>query len=481
MILGLFWVFATVSIWLPIRIVVYGLFVSISFGTLAVVPLEFSGGVTFVPATILSAIVIVRLVLTARSVSAVVDAMLNWRHLGLLIAFLGYSLLLTTAAPRLFAGVPTMGLNVQQLTPLAPSVGNITQSLYLTNSCLMTLAIFLLVSDEKGQHLFRKALIIGGTAAVLSGVADMATHGSTLLDPLRTATYALLTNADMAGARRVVGLQPEASAFGYATLAFGTMIVLMRPAETLGRGWRWLAVMAGWSCLAMAALSTSSGAIIGLVFFLLVLSFDTAVVVVRGKGGADDGRRRGNLTALIALTLGAGLAMTVLPSVGTHIAGIFDSAVLRKSSTESFEERLYWNTVSLQGLAATGGFGLGVGSTRASSWFVALASGTGVIGSVLLAVFVLNALLQPIRNAGSADRLLVGGAKRALLVIMLPFAGSATSVDFGLLLAFVFAVLTGIPAASAQIPQTSAKPPVSMRRRLAFTPARRHAHRPSDG
>jgi hypothetical protein len=449
MILALFWLFAIIAIWLPLRVIVYGLLISISFGTLAVVPLEISGGVTFLPVTVLSSVVIVRLILKS-DVAAVVDAALNWRHLGLLMAFLVYAILITAIAPIVFAGVPTMGLNIQQFTPLAPGAGNITQGLYLANSCLMTLATFLLLSEEDGRQLFRKALIIGGSAVVVTGIADMATYGSAALSEFRTASYTLLSNSDMAGVRRVVGLQPEASAFGYVALSFGSLITFMRPAETLDRRWRWLAALAGWSCLLMAALSTSSGAIAGLVVFLVIMVCDTIVLLLRGQGGAATGRLRGNLGVLIGLVVVAGLVLTVLPDVASQLAKVFDAAVVRKASTSSFEERLYWNTVSLDGLRATGGFGLGVGSTRASSWFVALACGTGVIGSALLGLFVMRAVFQPVGRAHFADRLLIGGAKRTLLVSLLPFAGSATSVDFGLLIAFVFAVLTAIPANSAQ-------------------------------
>ena len=464
MILALFWLFAIAALWLPLPVLVYGLLISISFGTLAVVPLDLSGGVTILPATILSSIVIVRLILKTDSAD-MLKAALHWRHLGLLIAFLTYALLLTAIAPTIFAGAPTMGLNIQQWTPLAPSFGNITQSLYLANSSLMTLAMFLLVSEEDGRRLFRKALIVGGVAVVVTGIADMATYGSTVLDPLRTATYALLTNADMAGARRVVGLHSEASAFGYVALSFGSLITLMRPAETLDVRWHRLALVVGWSCLLMAALSTSTGTLAGLVVFLAVMLVDTILLLLRGQAGSAADRLRENLAALVILAVAVGIVVTVLPEFGAYLAEIFDAAVVRKASTSSFEERLYWNTVSLDGLRATGGFGLGVGSTRASSWFVALACGTGVIGSVLLAVFILNTVFQPIERADCADRRLVGGAKRTLLISMLPFAGSVTSVDFGLLMAFVFAVLTAIPAASGQSRRVAGTEPRALRRR----------------
>lgn len=449
MILALFWSFAIASIWLPLRVIVYGMVISISFGTLAVVPLEISGGVTFLPVTVLSSVVIVRLVLKSDTAD-IVNATLNVRHLGLLMAFLFYALVVTGIAPIVFAGAPTIELNVQQFKPLAPGAGNITQALYLVNSCLMTLATFLLLSKEDGRRLFRKALIIGGAAVVVSGITDMATYGSAALSALRTASYALLSNADMAGVRRVVGLQPEASAFGYVALSFGSLITFMRPAETLDLRWRWLAGLAGWSCLLMAALSTSSGAIAGLIAFLVIMVFDIIILLLRGQSGVAANRLRGNLGALIGLAVAAGLVLTVLPDVAAQLAKVFDAAVVRKASTSSFEERLYWNTVSLEGLRATGGFGLGVGSTRASSWFVALACGTGVIGCALFGLFVLNAVFQPVGRANFPDRLLIGGAKRTLLVSLLPFAGSATSVDFGTLIAFVFAVLTAIPAASVQ-------------------------------
>ncbi|WP_242140359.1 hypothetical protein [Sphingomonas sp. TREG-RG-20F-R18-01] len=471
MVLALFWLCAFAAIWCPIRIAVYIFLISISFGTFAVIPLDVTKGVSFVPVIIISPIIVVRLMYKSAPAD-LQDATLNWRHLGLLAFFCLYALTLTVVAPRIFGGAPTIGLNTQQETPLAPGFGNVTQTLYLLNSCLLALGTYLLLLQQSGREIFRKGLILGGMAIVLSGVADMLTYGSTILDPLRTAPYALLGNADMAGMRRVIGLQPEASSFGYATLSFAATLLFARPAQTLSAGWQVLAALTGWSCLFMAALSTSSGAIMGICLLFAILAGDTVVLAVAGRTALDQRILRSNVLVLAGLAVGLGLMVTVLPDVGSQLLRIFDAAILQKSGSSSYEERSYWNSVSLDGLKATGGFGLGIGSTRASSWIVAILCATGLIGSLLLALFILNAFRQPLAHLDPADRLFVRGTRRALVIAFLPLVGSAPSADFGVQIAMMFAVMTAIPAALAGHP-SGRKPLPGLRHAVA----RPRAHR----
>jgi hypothetical protein len=63
---------------------------------------------------------------------------------------------------------------------------------------------------------------------------------------------------------------------------------------------------------------------------------------------------------------------------------------LSKASSASAQERGYWNAMSLQSLLDTGGLGVGLGSSRASGWAIAVVSQLGVLGAVfMVSLFVL--------------------------------------------------------------------------------------------
>ena len=75
------------------------------------------------------------------------------------------------------------------------------------------------MADEPGfTGTLLKALLAGGMVCIVTGLIDVAaasTGMESLLAPFRNAQYAFLTNATVAaGARRVVGFTPEASAYG---------------------------------------------------------------------------------------------------------------------------------------------------------------------------------------------------------------------------------------------------------------------------
>lgn len=441
-----FWCLVAAVIVLPVRYTVYALFVSLSFTTFAILPVDLLGGITLVPMIVFAPLTATRLFLSSLP-ATLQDAVLNWRHLGLLTAFVANAALVTILAPRLFAGADTIGLNTSALAGLAPTAGNITQMVYLVSSYCVVVAIYLLLLQKGGRAILATALLLGGMAAVLTGALDMATTGSDVLAPLRTATYAIMTEADMGGVRRVVGLQPEASAYGSLTLSLAAMLLFMRPTAPAAGGWRVLSGLTGTGCVAMAALSTSSSAMVGGIVLLGIIVFDTIMLALGGRYGAGQQRLRTNVVILTILLIGVGLTITLLPATAERLYDIFDSAVLHKSASSSFEERSAWNATSLSGLAATGGFGVGVGSTRASSWIVAVLCGTGVIGSVLLLSFIARAMLEPVgAGASPADRELLSGSRRALLVALLPAMTAATSVDFGVLVAVLFATMTAIPA-----------------------------------
>ena len=130
-------------------------------------------------------------------------------------------------------------------------------------------------------------------------------------------------------------------------------------------------------------LSTSSAAYVGLMLFGLVAVLEwiwRAAVLHRSAPG-----RRG-LTVEFWLAGGAlaGLMLVILvaPGLLDPVVGLFDTMILRKTSSSSFAERNMWTATSWGAALRSYGIGVGVGSTRASSSVVGVVSSTGFLGAV---------------------------------------------------------------------------------------------------
>ena len=88
------------------------------------------------------------------------------------------------------------------------------------------------------------------------------------------------------------------------------------------------------------------------------------------------------LTGLVFVGMAIGLADE---NAFDPVLELIDSTVINKMGTDSGRERTYWNVKSLQSLVDTGGLGVGLGSSRASSWPVAVVSQLGLGGALLMA------------------------------------------------------------------------------------------------
>jgi hypothetical protein len=131
--------------------------------------------------------------------------------------------------PRFFAHVEVVSMNseVSWATPLAPAVSNIAQSGYMVMSVGIALVFTLYGESAYFRRHYMRALLIGDFVLIASGVADM-TLGGPLLEPFRN-SYALLVDVEVMGAKRVVGLMPEASIFGSTCVGAAANLVFLRP------------------------------------------------------------------------------------------------------------------------------------------------------------------------------------------------------------------------------------------------------------
>lgn len=440
-VLGIFWLLFAIAAIMPLRWSLTLLFVSLPFGSMTVVP----GSINILPYVALSPLVVTKVLLTTRNFTNLWDGLFNWRRLGFLTAFIVVALLVTYSAPYLFRGAPIMELTTARLTPLRFGSGNITQPLYLTMSFLLCIALYMLMLVPTGPAMLSTALLTGATMAVVSGLIDMVTAGTALLAPLRTASYAILEGAEVANNRRVIGFNTEASSFGAMVLSFAVILIFMSPASWAGGKALWWQRGLTGALLMMTVLSTSSSAYLGLIALVLMYLARLSLQLFTPHNGLD---RRQSTAALLTLLMVALLGCTYImlrPAVLDGPIAIVNNTLLEKSGSDSADERSSWNQISLQGFVATAGYGVGVGSTRTSSWVVAVLSSTGILGSLMLLAFLARGFLTYLPRTDAAVRFSAIGARYAFLIILIPAAVAGTLVDFGIFNAFLFAVMAAAP------------------------------------
>jgi transposase len=79
-------------------------------------------------------------------------------------------------------------------------------------------------------------------------------------------------------------------------------------------------------------------------------------------------------------------------------ARLIETTLLEKADSASGIERLYWNQKSWMAFLDTHGLGVGLGSSRASSTFVAILSQLGVVGAVLFGLVFIDVARRPVRR-----------------------------------------------------------------------------------
>jgi O-Antigen ligase len=297
--------------------------------------------------------------------------------------------------PRLFAGETYALVTMRTATgagkiveaPLGPTGGNVTQTGYFALGALTFFAVGIILLNRRNVSKMRLAYVTWASTHAVLGVVDwMATIAGAgdLLAPIRTASYSMLTNVEHGGFARVVGGYSEASAFGGVTVA----CLAYAFADWKVSGSRRMLGLA--ACLALLLiLSTSSTAYVALAIVLIPVGLTIFLSFLFGRVAKSD------MVLLAAVVVGTVmvLGLYLLDSgMFEPIIKLFETTILNKADSESAVERSYWNSVSLQSFLDTYSLGIGIGSSRASSWTVALVSQLGLFGSALMVVLVITFL-----------------------------------------------------------------------------------------
>ena len=344
-----------------------------------------------------------------------------------------YSAISAFFLPRLFAG-QTFVIAVRAVDffnfPLAPTMANLTQSIYLIADFICFILIYGYARDTKGRLTVGNAAVCCVILNLIFAGLDLATYatGTTeLLAFIRNANYALLSETELAGSKRIVGSFIEASAFGAATLgyfAFATKLWLLGVRPRL---------MFTLSLLSLCALifSTSSTATVGLAAMLLFSYSEILFVVMR----------RPLTSQMFFFLIGApivfailGCAIALNEEASAYVYNLLDTTVFSKLSSSSGEERSSWNVQAWQVFVDTFGFGAGNGSMRTSSFPLAVIANLGVIGAGLFALFFAGIFFGG-NNTGAHDSLEGAyrqAAKSACIAWLITATISGSLTDLGM-------------------------------------------------
>jgi len=258
------------SLFRPAPFTVNVFFCSTLLGASAALVLDSLGGTNISPSHLLLGFLLFRLLSDERVAKNALQGVSFGRPGFWLLLTVIFSIISAFFMPRLFAG-QTLTFPVRaesnQSVPLAPAMSNITQSIYFIGNFACFITLYGYASTLSGRKVLGGAAIACATLNLIFGALDLLTYFTNtteLFSFIRNANYALLSDTEVAGFKRIVGSFTEASSFGSATLGYfaftGRLWLLgIRPQLT--------APLAFLSLMAML-FATSTTAYVGLGAFL---------------------------------------------------------------------------------------------------------------------------------------------------------------------------------------------------------------------
>jgi len=412
-----------------------------------------TGGISLLVASAAFMMLIAKVLVTPGGMNNFLRDAFSLKRMGLLTLFTVVAVIGAFILPKIFIGnvyvIPLRPSGRFLIAePLQPTNGNITQSAYLVIS-FMTAVVFCGLVKTKGfAEDFGIALIVGGAVTAFTGLLDFATSLVGLGDTLsifRNASYAFMTEGEISGVRRLVGLMPEASAFGtvaitnFALLLFARNLYSPRVRNTIVLP---LALLCG----ALAGLSTSSTAYVALIVVVALYLWDASG---RLSVGTDEEKKQAlrEFGAVAAFGLIGLLLILSFEQTRNTLFSLVDTMVLKKTQSSSFTERSSWNDWAMKAFSGTYGMGVGVGGVRTSNFFVNILSSTGVIGTFFMALF----LLKIVRSKAKVDDVpmieMIHAAKFTLVPILFMQLLVGTIPDYGVMTGALFGIIVGVASA----------------------------------
>ncbi|MDX2265130.1 MAG: hypothetical protein NW215_09190 [Hyphomicrobiales bacterium] len=439
--------------------IIFGLFVSLAFGSTAIASLPALGGSTPLIYTAFACALIVCEALRRdflRSLGVIVKV--HWTA-GVAAFLAVYAVVSAIIFPRLFAGEVTVFIVVDGAVKdalLYPTGGNITQTGYFVLGVLTFFALRIALLRPQLIETARRGFLAFIVLHVAFGVADLGGKVLGLGDVLfftRSVNYALLTSDEVGSFHRIVGGYPEASTFSaYSLACIAFTYAYWRATGSL------LAFLLTGALFLLLVFSTSTTAYVGLAALCMLAAITIGVTIFSGRVKREDLILFVVILASAVALLAAYLAQEKMFEPIVELVRVM---VFEKSNSESGRERGMWNLTSVEAFFKTEGVGIGFGSSRSSSWIISVFAQIGVIGGLLMLALV-AALCRGTAGWPLEDRQMRGladGARAMAVGNLIAVSISGGSADPGILFFISLAVVLTCRAQAQLAGMRAAAPP----------------------
>ncbi len=433
------------------------------FGGSAAILMPALGGASIPPIQFALALLAARCILPGSGQSVAVREALRVNIL--FGVFTAYGLVTAMIASRIFAGtVQVVALrlkpaySIYATTPLAFSPSNITTSVYLFGTFMISVATYVALRDRQRALTFVNVAVVIAWLHMYFAISAAALKGTPydlFIDFMRNGNYAQLDQS-IGGLTRLNGIFPEPSS--YSGFAFNWFVLLFECwfRNILPR--RTGAAAAAMALVLIATTSTTAYAalaIYGVILFLRILIFPQALPARKGLG---------LLGAGLVATTAVALMVLLIPQVADSMWKLLQVLTVGKQNSESGMQRAFWAKIGIDAFIASWGIGVGPGSFRSSTIITAMIGSVGVFGTVMFVLHVVRVIKplrittyfgQPQRAGLTVDQAsLVGaaaswGALAALISASLIAPSCDPGTDFGLFAGAALALRTIRRATSA--------------------------------
>lgn len=365
------------------------------FGGSAAILLPALGGASIPPVQFALAFLVARCILPGSGQHAALSDGL--RANVLLGIFTAYGLITAMIASRLFTGaVQVVALRYQfswslfATTPLAFSSSNITTSVYLIGTLLLSVGAYVALRDRKHAFKFVNVAVVivwihaffGVSAALLKG-----TPYDLFVDFVRNANYAQL-DQQIGGFVRINGVFPEPSS--YAGFGFNWFVLLFEcwfrnilPRRTGPAAAAMVLVL----IFSTSTTAYASLAIYGFILLIRILILPQSLPARKGIALLAAG-----IIAVIAIAL----TSLLVPQVANSLWELLQHLTVGKQDSESGLQRAFWAKIGIDAFIASWGIGVGPGSFRSSTIITAMIGSVGVFGTMVFVLHVIR-VIKPLR------------------------------------------------------------------------------------
>jgi hypothetical protein len=319
-------------------------------------------------------------------------------------------------------------------TPLLPTNGNITQSIYFTGDVVCFLLFCAFASDPRRYVILTKIFVAYCAANIFFALLDIATAQtgtSDALEFMRNSTYVIYVDTTVGDMKWIIGSFTEASAFAYATI--GALCFSLR--LWLGGVYARVTLPIAIASLILLLFSTSSTGYVALGPCLAMIFGGAVLRILRGSSSKND-------VVLVLFTppllVALAAAVALNQDLMNAIRDMLNTLIFEKSLSQSGMDRTRFNVEGYQTFLDSFGLGTGIGSVRASSFIVAILSNLGIVGSLCYVIFIALCLwgvspaetpyVRAVRGAARCfccGLLIAGTISGALIDLGLPFFAMA--------------------------------------------------------